>query len=91
MTITDLIEKLTELRAEHGDLLVLVDGYEEDMDAARSPRPVDVFDKGEDVKKCEWWSGQIITPSRTALMVPPWWGQRAENALNTPSSGWVTT
>lgn len=58
MTITDLIEKLTELRAEHGDLLVLVDGYEDDMDAVRPPRPLDVFDKGEDVKKCQWWSGR---------------------------------
>ena len=37
------------------------------------------------------WQGQTITPPCTPDTVQPWWVQIAENALNSPAVGWVTT
>jgi hypothetical protein len=37
------------------------------------------------------WHGQLIVPLRTSATVQSWCVQAAENALNFPVSGWVTT
>src|SRR3954468_6941580 len=37
------------------------------------------------------WHGQSIVPSVTSETVQPWCVQIAENALNSPAVGWVTT
>lgn len=57
-TISDLILELEQVRYEHGDLPVLVDGYEMDLDEACSPRVVETVDQGEDYKEENWWAGR---------------------------------
>src|SRR5690606_22555767 len=37
------------------------------------------------------WQGQLMTPSETLCTAHPRWVQVAENALNSPADGWVTT
>lgn len=57
-TITDLIQELEQIRYEHGDLPVLVDGYEDDFDAPNSTFTTQVVDRGEDHKSHTWWNGR---------------------------------
>ena len=37
------------------------------------------------------WQSQLMVPSETLATRQPWWVQTAENALNSPAVGWVTT
>ena len=50
-------------------------------------------DIGEPSSRENWltWHGQGISPSLLDSTVQPWWVQTAENALKSPSVGWVTT
>lgn len=57
-TITDLIRDLEFIKVGHGDLPVLVDGYEMDFDAACAPRVVKTVDQGADYKNDNWWAGR---------------------------------
>lgn len=59
-TITDLIQELEQIRYEHGDLPVLVDGYEINYDAACAPKVVETADHGADHKLDAWWAGRYI-------------------------------
>src|SRR3954447_976519 len=43
------------------------------------------------IEKLLLWQGQLMTPSVTLFTAHPWWVQVAENALNSPAVGWVTT
>ena len=57
-TISVLILELEQVRYEHGDLPVLVDGYEMDLDAACSPRVVETVDQGAEYREENWWAGR---------------------------------
>ena len=57
-TITDLIQELEFIRVGHGDLPVLVDGYEMDYDAACKPKVVKTVDHGAEYKEDHWWAGR---------------------------------
>lgn len=66
MSISEMIDHLTKIRDEHGDLLVLVSGYEGDYDQARVPIVKDVHDNGAAQKAEAWWWGRF-SADETAL------------------------
>lgn len=57
-TISQLIAELEAIKGKHGDLPVLVYGYEEDYDAVVGNKFIRVADKGELEKKRYGWSGR---------------------------------
>lgn len=59
LTITSLIDQLVTIRAGHGDLPVLVSGYEEGLDEPAPIEVVSVFDRGEAEKHARWWNGRF--------------------------------
>lgn len=75
--ISDLILELEQIRYEHGDLPVLVDGYEDDYDEAKRPVVTRVHDKGAAEKAEEWWNGRYVDeryvlgrPVAPAVVIP---------------------
>lgn len=59
LTITSLIDQLVTIRAGHGDLPVLVSGYEEGLDKPSVLEVVSVFDRGAAEKEDRWWNGRF--------------------------------
>lgn len=60
-TVSQLITELEAIKDKHGDLPVLVYGYEDDYDAATDTKIVRVADKGDHEKELHWWSGRYET------------------------------
>ena len=58
MSITEMIERLEEIREFHGDLLVCVDGYEDGYDDPGEIRIEAMFDVGTEKKAEAWWNGR---------------------------------
>ena len=58
MNITELIERLEEIRESHGDLPVRVDGYEDGYDDPDSIRIEAMSDVGAGKKAEAWWNGR---------------------------------
>ena len=58
MSITELIERLEEIREFHGDLPVRVDGYEDGYDDPSEIKIEAMSDVGTEKKAKVWWNGR---------------------------------
>lgn len=66
ITISELITKLEELKAEHGDIPVMVDGYE---DGFNSPSAIGVVDVAKNDSEYSW-NGAYSEAKWVVLPVP---------------------
>jgi len=58
MSITELIERLEQIRESHGDLPVRVDGYEDGYEDPSSIGVEDMFEVDANEKAASWWNGR---------------------------------